>query len=143
MCIVRKSAVQFTSKQQQINPLKIISWIYNQSRSIMSGLQQQWHGLAGALRPQPNQNGSPRRTRATKQQEEILSYSSLMELKITEDTCPTSFAQLVLPASSSQSVESYFYTTSKHNMSFMSLASSDVLLQHVYLSQLILLQQPA
>jgi hypothetical protein len=66
ICLVRKSAVQFTGQKWELNSLANTSQIYQQDSLEELGYQQQWHNLAETARPQLSQQVSAGRIRTTR-----------------------------------------------------------------------------
>ena len=64
---------------------------------------------------------------------EVLGCASLREAKISEESRPTSIAQLAIPASQALSLSlcGVLFIPSKHQLSFTCLDSAWVLLQHM------------
>ena len=64
---------------------------------------------------------------------EVLGCASLREAKISEESRPTSIAQLAVPASQALSLSlcGVLFIPSKHQLSFTCLGSARVLLQHM------------
>jgi hypothetical protein len=96
VCVVWKSAVQFTGQQRQLDPPTNISQIHQQSSSVESG-EQTWisrqHYLAETARPQPrltsaggNRKNS-RRSSAKTQDQQAVNYASKPNLASLLTVC--------------------------------------------------------